>query len=107
MLSGGDHFLAWLGLVPNQRSGGERHRLFGISKRGDRYLRTLMIHGALRAASASERRGRGARQQECSHRLGHARREFLLRTGAIGSGGLTRGGSSEDVRKSYLAIATT
>ena len=29
-----------------QRSSGGRARLFGISKRGDRYLRTLMIHGA-------------------------------------------------------------
>ncbi|WP_353642611.1 transposase [Mesorhizobium sp. WSM2239] len=39
-------FAAWLGLVPKQRSSGGRARLFGISKRGDRYLRTLMIHGA-------------------------------------------------------------
>src|SRR6516165_5623670 len=42
----GRQFAAWLGLVPKQRSSGGRHRLFGISKRGDRYLRTLMIHGA-------------------------------------------------------------
>ncbi len=37
---------AWLGLVPRQRSGGGKSRLFGISRRGGRYLRTLMIHGA-------------------------------------------------------------
>jgi hypothetical protein len=42
----GRQFAAWLGLVPTQRSSGGRNRLFGISKRGDRYLRTLMIHGA-------------------------------------------------------------
>jgi len=42
----GRQFAAWLGLVPKQRSSGGRYRLFGISKRGDRYLRTLMIHGA-------------------------------------------------------------
>jgi len=42
----GRQFAAWLGLVPMQRSSGGRARLFGISKRGDRYLRTLMIHGA-------------------------------------------------------------
>ena len=42
----GRQFAAWLGLVPKQRSSGGRTRLFGISKRGDRYLRTLMIHGA-------------------------------------------------------------
>jgi transposase len=42
----GRQFAASLGLVPKQRSSGGRVRLFGISKRGDRYLRTLMIHGA-------------------------------------------------------------
>jgi transposase len=42
----GREFAAWLGLVPKQRSSGGKARLFGISKRGDRYLRTLMIHGA-------------------------------------------------------------
>jgi transposase len=42
----GRQFAAWLGLVPKQRSSGGRARLLGISKRGDRYLRTLLIHGA-------------------------------------------------------------
>jgi len=42
----GRQFAAWLGLVPKQRSSGGKSRLLGISKRGDRYLRTLMIHGA-------------------------------------------------------------
>lgn len=42
----GRQFAAWLGLVPKQKSSGGKARLFGISKRGDRYLRTLMIHGA-------------------------------------------------------------
>jgi transposase len=42
----GRQFAAWLGLVPKQRSSGGRARLVGISKRGDRYLRSLMIHGA-------------------------------------------------------------
>ena len=42
----GRQFAAWLGLVPKQRSSGGRARLFGISKRGDRYLRALLIHGA-------------------------------------------------------------
>lgn len=37
---------AWLGLVPRQHSSGERVMLLGISKRDDRYLRTLLIHGA-------------------------------------------------------------
>ena len=42
----GRHLAAWLGLVPRQHSSGERSRLLGISKRGDTYLRTLLIHGA-------------------------------------------------------------
>jgi transposase len=37
---------AWLGLVPRQHSSGAHTMLLGISKRGDRYLRTLLIHGA-------------------------------------------------------------
>jgi transposase len=37
---------AWLGLVPRQHSSGGKARLLGISKRGDVYLRTLLIHGA-------------------------------------------------------------
>jgi transposase len=42
----GRQFSAWLGLVPRQNSSGGKSRLLGISKRGDTYLRTLLIHGA-------------------------------------------------------------
>jgi len=37
---------AWLGLVPHQHSTGGKPRLLGISKRGNKHLRTLFIHGA-------------------------------------------------------------
>jgi transposase len=37
---------AWLGLVPGQPSTGGKDRLLGLSKRGDRYLRKLLVHGA-------------------------------------------------------------
>jgi transposase len=37
---------AWVGLVPRQDSSGGKPKLLGISKRGDVYLRTLLIHGA-------------------------------------------------------------
>ena len=37
---------AAIGITPKQHSSGDRSRLLGISKRGDVYLRTLMIHGA-------------------------------------------------------------
>ena len=39
-------FAAWLGLVPRQNSTGGKHRLGGISKRGNQYLRRLLINGA-------------------------------------------------------------
>lgn len=42
----GRQLAAWLGLVPRQHSSGERARHGRITKRGDRYLRTLLIHGA-------------------------------------------------------------
>jgi len=42
----GRQLAAWLGLVPRQRSSGGKPTLLGISKRGDTYLRTLLIHGA-------------------------------------------------------------
>lgn len=40
------HLSAWLGLVPKQHSSGSKQTLLGISKRGDTYLRKLLIHGA-------------------------------------------------------------
>ena len=42
----GRHFSAWIGLVPKQHSTGGKANLLGISKRGNSYLRTLLIHGA-------------------------------------------------------------
>jgi transposase len=42
----GREFAAWLGLVPRQSGTGGRIRQLGLSKRGDSYLRTLLIHGA-------------------------------------------------------------
>jgi transposase len=42
----GRHFAAFVGLVPKQHSSGSRERLLGISKRGDNYLRQMLIHGA-------------------------------------------------------------
>lgn len=42
----GRSFAAYLGLTPRQHSSGGKNTLLGISKRGNRYLRTLLIHGA-------------------------------------------------------------
>lgn len=46
VFTNGRQFAAWLGLVPKQHSTGGQTRLLGISKRGDSYLRKLLIHGA-------------------------------------------------------------
>jgi transposase len=46
VFTNGRHFSAWVGLVPKQHSTGGQTRLLGISKRGDSYLRKLLIHGA-------------------------------------------------------------
>ena len=52
----GREFAAWLGLTPRQRSTGGRTVLGGISKRGDRYLRALLIHGARAALRVAPKR---------------------------------------------------
>lgn len=52
----GRQLAAWLGLVPRQHSTGGKSVLLGISKRGDSYLRTLLIHGARSAILAARRR---------------------------------------------------
>jgi len=51
----GRQLAAWLGLVPRQHSSGGKPRLLGISKRGDPYLRTLLIHGARAAIRCVDR----------------------------------------------------
>jgi transposase len=55
----GRQLAAWLGLVPRQNSSGGKDRLLGISKRGDTYLRTLLIHGARSVLYALKRRAEG------------------------------------------------
>lgn len=57
----GRRLASWLGLTAREYSSGERRRLGRISKRGDVYLRTLLIHGAravLNAALSAAHRGR-------------------------------------------------
>jgi len=48
----GRDFAAWVGLVPRQVTTGGKPRLLGISKRGNKYLRKLLIHGARAALPA-------------------------------------------------------
>ena len=71
----GRQFAAWLGLVPRQHSSGSKLRRFGISKRGDPYLRTLLIYGArsvvYRAGRKTDSRSRWIADKQ--RRLGTAK----------------------------------
>jgi len=82
----GRQFASWMGLTPREMSSGHRRELGGISKRGDRYLRTLLCHGAralLRAAQVRQQRLRSLTplQQwglQVLHRRGHNRAVVAL-----------------------------
>jgi transposase len=56
----GRQLAAWLGLVPRQHSSGGKPTLLGMSKRGDQYLRTLLIHGARSVILACKRKAEPA-----------------------------------------------
>ncbi len=89
MFKSGRNLAAWIGLVPKQNSSGGKERLGGITKQGNRYLRQLLVVGALAVIRYAERhgthrpwlvaadepahaqdRGRGAGQQDRPHGLG-------------------------------------
>jgi transposase len=53
----GRSLAAWIGLVPRQNSSGGKERLGGITKQGDRYLRQLLVLGALAVVRYAERNG--------------------------------------------------
>jgi transposase len=82
----GRHLAAWMGLSPREHSSGNQRRLGRISKRGDGYLRMLLIHGA--RASLRAARTRQQRQQplnrlqtwalELHQRVGHNKAAVAL-----------------------------
>lgn len=78
----GRQLAAWIGLVPAQRSTGGKPILLGISKRGDQYLRTLLIHGARSVLNYLKRRQIKTRQdqwlEELSARRGKNRATVAL-----------------------------
>ncbi|WP_439400226.1 transposase (plasmid) [Bradyrhizobium sp. PMVTL-01] len=57
----GRDFSAWVGLVPKQNSSGGKDKLGSISKRGDRYLRSLFTAGALAVIRYAKIHGTGHR----------------------------------------------
>jgi transposase len=67
----GRHFASWLGLTATERSSAEHRRLGKISKKGDVYLRTLLVHGARSALLGAHR------AQRCGRPLDRLRRWAL------------------------------
>ncbi len=82
----GRYFAAWLGLTPREHSSGNQRRLGRISKRGDGYLRLLLIHGAraaLRAARLRQQRAQPLTQMQAwvlslEQRVGHNKAAVAL-----------------------------
>ena len=60
----GREFAAWAGLVPKQTGSGGKVNLHGISKRGDTYLRTLLIHGARSVITHAKKPGAWVEQMK-------------------------------------------
>ncbi|RZU35758.1 IS110 family transposase [Edaphobacter modestus] len=73
----GREFAAWMGLVPRQHSTGGKARLYGISKRGNRYLRMILVHGA-RAVVLRSKRDRIAMGAWLTSLEGRAPRNVLI-----------------------------
>ena len=82
----GRHFASALGLTPREHSSGNSRRLGRITKRGDTYLRTLLIHGAraaLRSARTAQAKDRPLDRTQAwalalSERLGHNKAAVAL-----------------------------
>jgi len=62
--SSGREFAAWVGIVPKQTGSGGKVNLHGISKRGDTYLRTLLIHGARSVLTNAKEPGEWVEQMQ-------------------------------------------
>jgi transposase len=73
----GREFAAWMGLVPRQHSTGGKARLYGITKRGNRYLRMILVHGA-RAVVLRSKRDRIAMGAWLTSLEGRAPRNVLI-----------------------------
>jgi transposase len=58
LFKSGRHLASWLGITPREYSSGSTRRMGRISKQGDPYLRTLLIHGARSALTAAQVRQR-------------------------------------------------
>ncbi len=61
LFKSGRHLASWLGITPKEHSSGGKRRMGRISKQGDPYLRTLLIHGARSALTAAQKCRRSGR----------------------------------------------
>ena len=104
----GRQLAAWIGLVPRQHSSGGKSVLLGITKRGDKYLRTLLIHGARSLLLAYQRNP--AKQPPAIAQLLQRKHPNVVcvalanRNARIAWAMLTRG---EDYQNSYATIPNT
>lgn len=75
LFKNGRHFAAFLGLVPKQHSSGGRQRLLSISKRGDTYIRNLLVHGSRSVLQrvARKKDGRSRWLMQLNERRGYNR----------------------------------
>jgi len=103
----GRELSAWLGLVPRQHSSGNRSQLLGISKRGDRYLRTILIHGARaalrRADHKRDQRSRWAMRIKLARGYNKAAVALANKNARIIWALLTRG---ENYRPAAISVAS-
>jgi transposase len=82
----GRHFACWLGLTPSERSSAQRRHLGKISKQGDVYCRTLLVHGARSALLAARRTQRAGKPLDrlrrwalnCERERGHNKATVAL-----------------------------
>ena len=61
VFASGRHMAAWIGLVPQQNSTGGKDRLGGITKQGNRYLRWLLVAGAMAVIRYAQKHGTAKR----------------------------------------------
>ena len=74
----GREFAAYLGLVPRQNSTGGKIKLLGITKRGDTYTRTLLVHGARSVLWHAPQARQNAWLMELAARRGNNRASVAL-----------------------------
>lgn len=80
--SSGRQFAAWLGLTPRQYSSGGTNRLGGISKRGDAYLRSLLVQGARSVVNTAQRHNDQRARWVCSLQLRRGYHRTLIAVAA-------------------------